>query len=167
MASLSFDVCTADMVRALGFGGRLVLCPRELLADEAGLYALIRRRGVDFADFVPTVLVPLMAHVESVGGTLAGFETLICGSEAWTPANARRLRTLCGPAARIVNAYGVTEAAVDSTHFVLPACRSAGRCRACGSTCSMTPVSRCRTAPPARSTSAAREWRAATSTAPS
>jgi amino acid adenylation domain-containing protein len=129
MASLSFDVCTADLVRALGFGGRLVLCPRELLADEAGLYALIRRQHVDFADFVPTVLVPLMAHVESVGGTLAGFETLICGSEAWTPADARRARALCGPGARIVNAYGVTEAAVDSSHYLVPAAGPAGSTR--------------------------------------
>ncbi len=120
MANPSFDVCTADVVRALGFGGRLVLCPRDLLADEAGLYTCIRRHGVDFADFVPAVLVPLMAHVEALGGDLAGFRTLICGSDAWTPADARRLRALCGPGVRIVNAYGVTEAAVDSTCYVLP-----------------------------------------------
>jgi amino acid adenylation domain-containing protein len=121
MASLSFDVCTADVIRALGFGGRLVLCPRQLLADPAGLYDLLREHQVDFADFVPAVLVPLMAHVESVGGDLAGFDTLICGSDAWTPADARRLRALCGNGVRIVNAYGVTEAAVDSSHYLLPA----------------------------------------------
>ncbi|HEX4726248.1 MAG TPA: amino acid adenylation domain-containing protein, partial [Jatrophihabitans sp.] len=115
LASLSFDVCTADVIRSLGFGGRLVLCPRELLADSAGLFAFIQQHQVNFADFVPAVLVPLLGHLESTGGDLAGFETLICGSEAWTPAAADRLRALCGPSVRIVNAYGLTEAAVDST----------------------------------------------------
>ena len=65
LASLSFDVCTADVVRSLGFGGRLVLCPRELLADSAGLFAFIQHHQVNFADFVPAVLVPLLAHLES------------------------------------------------------------------------------------------------------
>ncbi|HET6210001.1 MAG TPA: amino acid adenylation domain-containing protein, partial [Jatrophihabitans sp.] len=128
LASLSFDVCTADVIRSLGFGGRLVLCPRELLADSAGLFEFIQRHQVNFADFVPAVLVPLMGYLEGRGasaGSLAGFETLICGSEAWTPAAADRLRALCGPDVRIVNAYGVTEAAVDSTHYLLPTERPA------------------------------------------
>ncbi|HEX4726954.1 MAG TPA: amino acid adenylation domain-containing protein, partial [Jatrophihabitans sp.] len=120
LASLSFDVCTADVIRSLGFGGRLVLCPRELLADSAGLFAFIQQHQVNFADFVPAVLLPLLSYLESAGGDLAGFETLICGSEAWTPAAADRLRALCGPSVRIVNAYGLTEAAVDSTHYPLP-----------------------------------------------
>ncbi|MEV7229556.1 amino acid adenylation domain-containing protein [Polymorphospora sp. NPDC051019] len=121
MASFSFDVFTADVVRALGFGGRLVLCPRPLLLDSPGLYALLRRHDVDFADFVPAVLNPLMGYLDSVGGSLAGLETVVCGSDAWTAANAVQLRALCGPRVRIVNAYGVTEAAVDSTCYPLPA----------------------------------------------
>ncbi|SCL70623.1 non-ribosomal peptide synthetase [Micromonospora peucetia] len=126
MASFSFDVFTADVVRALGFGGRLVLCPRPLLLDSAGLYDLLRRYDVDFADFVPAVLNPLMDHLESTGGSLAGLETVVCGSDAWTVTNAVQLRALCGPRVRIVNAYGVTEAAVDSTCHLLPAHDLAG-----------------------------------------
>ena len=125
LASLSFDVCTADVIRSLGFGGRLVLCPRELLADSAGLFAFIQQHQVNFADFVPAVLLPLLSQLESTGGDLACFETLICGSEAWTPAAADRLRALCGPSVRIINAYGLTEAAVDSTHYRLPIQRPA------------------------------------------
>ncbi|MFG1780772.1 amino acid adenylation domain-containing protein, partial [Micromonospora sp. NPDC049048] len=120
MASFSFDVFTADVVRALGFGGRLVLCPRPLLLDSAGLSELLRHHDVDFADFVPAVLNPLLEHLESTGGSLAGLETVVCGSDAWTAANAAQLRALCGPGVRIVNAYGVTEAAVDSTCHLLP-----------------------------------------------
>ncbi|MFD1319760.1 amino acid adenylation domain-containing protein [Micromonospora sonneratiae] len=121
MASFSFDVFTADVVRALGFGGRLVLCPRPLLLDSPGLYALLRQHDVDFADFVPAVLNPLMSYLDSVGGNLAGMETVVCGSDVWTLENAVQLRALCGPQVRIVNAYGVTEAAVDSTCYLLPA----------------------------------------------
>jgi amino acid adenylation domain-containing protein len=128
MASPAFDVCTADVVRALGFGGRLVLCPRELLADEAGLYEFIGRHGVNFADFVPAVLGPLAAYIESAGGTLAGFETLVCGSDAWPAEDARRVRALAGPQVRVLNAYGVTEAAIDSARYELPA-GPGGPCR--------------------------------------
>ena len=121
MASFSFDVFTADVVRALGFGGRLVLCPRPLLLDSAGLYALLRRHDVDFADFVPAVLNPLLAHLESTGASLAGLRD---GGLRLGRLDRRGRR----PAARacaarryaIVNAYGVTEAAVDSTWYVLP-----------------------------------------------
>ncbi|MBO4210278.1 non-ribosomal peptide synthetase, partial [Micromonospora echinofusca] len=120
MASFSFDVFTADVVRSLGFGGRLVLCPRPLLLDSAGLYALLRRHDVDFADFVPAVLNPLMGYLEATGGDLTGMETVVCGSDSWSVANAVALRKLCGPRVRIVNAYGVTEAAVDSTCYLLP-----------------------------------------------
>ncbi len=126
MASPAFDVFTADVVRALGFGGRLVLCPHELLADEAGLYEFIGRHGVNFADFVPAVLGPLAAYLESAGGTLAGFETLVCGSDTWPAEDARRVRALAGPDVRVLNAYGVTEAAIDSALYELPAPLPAG-----------------------------------------
>ena len=119
MASFSFDVFAADVVRSLGFGGRLVLCPSALLLDGAALYRVLQSHRVAFADFVPAVLNPLMAHLRQVGGTLSFMETVICGSDIWTPANARQLRLLCGPKVRNINAYGVTEAAVDSCCFVL------------------------------------------------
>jgi amino acid adenylation domain-containing protein len=120
MASFSFDVFTADLVRALGFGGRLVLCPRELLLDSAGLHAFLLDHEVGFADFVPAVLVPLMSYLDTAGSDLTGMTTIVCGSDAWTPANARQLRALTGPDVRIVNAYGVTEAAIDSSLHVVP-----------------------------------------------
>jgi amino acid adenylation domain-containing protein len=118
-AGFSFDVFTADVVRALAFGGELVLCPRGLLLDPPALAEFVRRHRIGFADIVPAVLEPLMAHLEATGSRLAGLETVVCGSDVWTAAQAERLRALCGPDTRIVNAYGVTEAAVDSTHHVL------------------------------------------------
>ncbi|MEO7261301.1 MAG: amino acid adenylation domain-containing protein [Jatrophihabitantaceae bacterium] len=121
MAGFSFDVFTADVVRALGFGGRLVLCPSELLLDSAELFALLRRSRIGFADFVPAVLNGLLDHWQRAGGDLPALRTVVCGSDVWTAASAARLRALCGPAVRIVHAYGVTEACVDSTHFTIAA----------------------------------------------
>jgi amino acid adenylation domain-containing protein len=121
MAGFSFDVFTADVVRALGFGGRLVLCPSELLLDGAGLLALMRRSQIGFADFVPAVLNAMLEHWQSAGAGLPALRTVVCGSDVWTAASAARLRQLCGPTVQIVHAYGVTEACVDSTHYVVPA----------------------------------------------
>ncbi|HEX8082244.1 MAG TPA: amino acid adenylation domain-containing protein, partial [Jatrophihabitans sp.] len=121
MAGFSFDVFTADVVRALGFGGRLVLCPSELLLDGAGLFDLMRRSRIGFADFVPAVLNGLLDHWQGTGEDLPELRTVVCGSDVWTAASAARLRELCGPQVRIVHAYGVTEACVDSTHFTVPA----------------------------------------------
>ncbi|MDK2126024.1 non-ribosomal peptide synthetase [Parachitinimonas caeni] len=120
MASFAFDVFTADVVRALGFGGRLVLCPRDTLLDSAALYQLLRQREVGFADFVPAVLGPLLDYVQASGQRLDSLETLICGSDRWSVALARQLRAVCGPATRLINAYGVTEAAIDSSYYLLP-----------------------------------------------
>ncbi|WP_215544475.1 non-ribosomal peptide synthetase [Amycolatopsis sp. CA-230715] len=121
MASFSFDVCTADVVRALGFGGRLVLCPRGLLLDSAGLHDLLRRHEIGFADFVPAVLNALVTQLETRDEALDHLETVVCGGDVWTAVDARRARARLGPGVRIVTAYGVTEAAVDSCLHVVPA----------------------------------------------
>jgi len=120
LAGFSFDVFTADVVRALGFGGRLVLCPPELLADGAGLLALLRQAQIGFADFVPAVLEVLLDAWQDAGTDLPTLRTVVCGSDVWSVAGAARLRRLCGPQVAVVHAYGVTEACIDSTHYRLP-----------------------------------------------
>ncbi|RZU53337.1 amino acid adenylation domain-containing protein [Krasilnikovia cinnamomea] len=121
LAGFAFDVFTADVVRSLGFGGTLVLCPRETMADPAALHATIREHGVGLLDIVPAVLLPLLDHLEDTGGDLTGLTTILCGSDVWSAADAARLRRLCGPDVRVINAYGVTEAAVDSAYHLVPA----------------------------------------------
>ncbi|WP_273826188.1 non-ribosomal peptide synthetase [Pseudomonas asplenii] len=121
MAGFSFDVFSADLIRALCFGGELVLCPRQTLMDPPALYRLLRDARIDFADFVPAVLNPLLAWAEESGHELAFLDTVVCGSDTWSAHSARQLRQRCGEAVRIVHAYGVTEASIDSTCFELPA----------------------------------------------
>ncbi|WP_122324987.1 non-ribosomal peptide synthetase, partial [Pseudomonas coronafaciens] len=117
MAGFSFDVFSADLIRALGFGGTLVLCPRDTLMDPPALYRLMREASIGFADFVPAVLNLLLAWVEETGHDLSFMRSVVCGSDIWTAHSARQLRSLCGDHVQIVQAYGVTEASIDSTCF--------------------------------------------------
>ncbi|TXH66401.1 MAG: amino acid adenylation domain-containing protein, partial [Lysobacteraceae bacterium] len=117
MAGFTFDVFVADCVRALTYGGALVLCPREIIADPPALYRLMRKQRVEFADFVPAVLNPMLQYLEESSGDLRFMRTILCGSDAWPAESARRLRRLCGESVRIANAYGLTETTVDSMRY--------------------------------------------------
>ncbi|ARI51098.1 non-ribosomal peptide synthetase [Streptomyces sp. S8] len=120
MAEPSFDVFTGDLVRALCSGGSLVLADRDLLFDTPRLYRTMRQERVDCAEFVPAVVRGLMDHCEREGLRLDFLRLLVVGSDAWKVAEYRRLSELCGPATRLVNSYGLTEATIDSACFEGP-----------------------------------------------
>ncbi|AGA31110.1 amino acid adenylation domain-containing protein [Singulisphaera acidiphila] len=117
MANFAFDVFTGDWVRALGSGGTLVFCPRETLLDPPALYELMVRERVTCAEFVPTVIENLLPYLEVSGKSLDFLQLLVVGSDLWHAGEYERLRRLAGPATRIVNSYGLTEATIDSTFF--------------------------------------------------
>ncbi|MBT2400484.1 non-ribosomal peptide synthetase/type I polyketide synthase [Streptomyces sp. ISL-100] len=120
MAGVSFDVFTGDLVRALCSGGRLVLIGRDLLLNTARLHETMTAEAVDCAEFVPAVVRSLMTHCEEGGHRLDFMRLLIVGSDVWKVAEYERLRRLCGPRTRVINSYGLTEAAVDSACFEGP-----------------------------------------------
>ncbi|MBK8231196.1 MAG: non-ribosomal peptide synthase/polyketide synthase [Candidatus Eisenbacteria bacterium] len=115
MASVGFDVCTGDVVRALGSGGTLVFCPREALLDPAALFDLADAEQVEFAEFVPAVLRPLAAFARRAGRRLTSLRIVAVGSDVWSTAEIAEFRAAFGSATRLANSYGVTEATVDST----------------------------------------------------
>ncbi len=117
MASFSFDVFTGDWVRALCSGGRLVLCPRDILIDPPALYAFIQQHHIDAAEFVPAVLRPLAQYVREHQQRLDQFKLLVCGSDTWTWQDYQHIRQLCAPTTRLINSFGVTEATIDSSYF--------------------------------------------------
>jgi amino acid adenylation domain-containing protein len=117
MASFSFDVFTGDMIRSLLAGAKLVLCPMETVVDPAALYRLMLDEGIDAAEFVPATASMLFEYVKSEGTTLEHMRLVIVSSEAWTNEKCRFFMGLCGPDTRLVNAYGLTEATIDSTWF--------------------------------------------------
>ncbi|WP_406694054.1 amino acid adenylation domain-containing protein [Singulisphaera sp. Ch08] len=117
MANFAFDVFTGDWVRALGSGGTLVFCPRETMLDPQALHELMVRERVTCAEFVPTVIENLLPYLEVAGKSLDFLELIVVGSDLWHAGEYERLRRLAGPATRVVNSYGLTEATIDSTFF--------------------------------------------------
>lgn len=117
MASIAFDVCTGDIVRALCSGATLVLCPPTFLLDPKQLYQLIIQHQVDCAEFVPIVIRNLMQYLDETSQRLDTFRVLAVGSDTWFMREYRALRQLCGSETRLVSSYGLTEATIDSTYF--------------------------------------------------
>jgi amino acid adenylation domain-containing protein len=117
MANFSFDVFTGDLVRALCSGGKLVLCPRELLLESQQLYELICQQQVDCAEFVPVVLRNLVEYLEKSQQKLDFMRLVICGSDSWYGAEYQRFRAVLGEDTRLINSFGVTEATIDSSYF--------------------------------------------------
>ena len=117
MASFSFDVFAGDFARALGSGGKLVLCPREWLLEPARLYALMKEQQVDCAEFVPAVLRGLLQHLKETQQRVDFMRVLVGGSDAWYVNEYHELRGVIGESTRLINSYGVTEATIDSTWF--------------------------------------------------
>jgi amino acid adenylation domain-containing protein len=117
LASLSFDVCTGDLVRALCSGAALLVVGQETLFTPARLYETMRRHQVDAGEFVPVVLRELVKYLEETGESLTFMKLLVAGSDSWYVHEYDRIRQLCSPRTRLVNSYGLTEATIDSTYF--------------------------------------------------
>jgi amino acid adenylation domain-containing protein len=120
VAGFAFDVFTGDWVRALATGGTLVCCPGDVALDPRALAELIGRERIDCLELVPALAEPLAAHRELTGSNLAGLKLLAVGSDSLRSGLYKRLRALVGPSGRVINSYGLTEAAIDSTYFEGP-----------------------------------------------
>ncbi len=117
MANFAFDVFSGDLVRALGSGGKLVLCPREWLLAPQSLYGLMRQEEIDCAEFVPVVLRHLIQYLGERGHRLDFMRVLACGSDSWYIGEYRKFLRFCGPETRLINSFGLTEATIDSCYF--------------------------------------------------
>jgi amino acid adenylation domain-containing protein len=116
LAKFGFDVFIADLVKALGSGGLLVLCPGEILLDPARLHRTIVDEAIDYIDTVPAVLRVLIEYLEASSQDLRRVRIINCGADAWTKNEYQRSRRVT-KVARLFNGYGVTECTVESTLF--------------------------------------------------
>jgi amino acid adenylation domain-containing protein/non-ribosomal peptide synthase protein (TIGR01720 family) len=117
VASFSFDVFAGDLARSLANGGTLVLCPEEVLLDPPQLHRYMSEHRVDAVEFTPALLRNLVSYLEETDQSLPFLRLLVAGSDTWTAEDFNRTKQLCGPATRLINSYGVTEACIDSTFF--------------------------------------------------
>ncbi|AUH53484.1 non-ribosomal peptide synthetase [Chromobacterium sp. ATCC 53434] len=116
MANHTFDVFMSDVIRGLGGGGRLIMCPRESLSDAAALHGLIEREGATVMEFVPAVVRQMIDYLERSGKRLRA-RAVTCGADVWFVHEYRKLRALCAPDTRVLSVYGVTEATCESATF--------------------------------------------------
>ena len=116
-ASMSFDVCTGDLLRGLLNGGSLVLCPRDTLLDTPRLYHLLHAENIGCAELVPAVVRALTAYAQQIGGNLHTFEVFIVGSDSWFASEFAATKALLHPSAKLINVFGITETAIDSTSW--------------------------------------------------
>ncbi|MBQ4800729.1 amino acid adenylation domain-containing protein, partial [Pseudoalteromonas sp. MMG006] len=117
MASVGFDVCVGDFVRALCSGGKLVLCPKETLLSPSELLTLIHDEQIQIGEFVPAVLRGLLGYTREAGIAFPNFSYLIVGSDSWSLEEHANAQSLLAKTTKLVNSYGVTECTVDSTIF--------------------------------------------------
>ncbi|MDH0865612.1 non-ribosomal peptide synthetase [Mitsuaria sp. GD03876] len=116
LANANFDVFAGDLLRSIGTGNALVMCPRDTLLDPGALLAHLRRHRVTAAEFVPALLREVAAWPQDGAHGLASMRLVVVGSDSWYAVDHARLRAACGPVPRIINTYGVTEAAIDSSY---------------------------------------------------
>ncbi|GAB2609636.1 hypothetical protein GCM10027168_48270 [Streptomyces capparidis] len=114
-ASPSFDVAFWDLCLGLLSGGRLIVVPSERRVPGAALADYAREHGATFMILPPALLAAMPEGVE-----LPAPATLLAGTERVSPELVARY----APGRRMFNAYGPTEATVNST---LGACEPEGR----------------------------------------
>ncbi|MCZ8521907.1 MULTISPECIES: non-ribosomal peptide synthetase [Paenibacillus] len=120
LASFSFDVFVGDIARALYNGGLMVICPQEDRIDPARLHHWIVEREITVFESTPALIVPFMEYVHEQGLALDSMELLITSSDSCSVSDYRTLQERFGSQMRIINAYGVTEAAIDSSFYDEP-----------------------------------------------
>lgn len=116
MASISFDVFFGDLCRSLLTGGKMIVCPANSRLDWESLYALLAQHQINIFEATPGLVLPFMDYVYQTQKEVGFLKTLIIGSDSFDISAFRELQQRFEHM-RIINSYGVTEAAIDSTWF--------------------------------------------------
>ncbi|MCW8060197.1 non-ribosomal peptide synthetase [Agrobacterium tumefaciens] len=118
-ASQSFDISVWQMFIALSQGGTTVIYDDRTVKDLPRLLEWITRDAITVLEIVPTYLVALTEHLDSLDKVPAlALEYLILTGETADARFINRFRAHY-PNTYIVNAYGPTEASDDITHYIL------------------------------------------------
>jgi amino acid adenylation domain-containing protein len=115
LASASFDVFTGDVVRGLGGGGGVVVGEPGAQLDAAGFAAVLERDGVQAVECAPQYVDALVEFLAGGGARVGGLRLLVVTTQVWRAEAALRASRVLGGRVRVLTAYGVTEATIDST----------------------------------------------------
>ena len=115
LASASFDVFTGDVVRALCSGGVLVLGEVGLQLSTREWAEALSTEQINALECAPRYADELVGELERTGRTLEALRLLVVTTDVWRTPAAARARRVLGAGVRVLTAYGVTEATIDST----------------------------------------------------
>ncbi|MFF8597264.1 amino acid adenylation domain-containing protein, partial [Streptomyces sp. NPDC015220] len=117
VSSLSVDLFFADLIRSVPFGGALIIASKDVTTEPSALLDLIAETDATGLEIVPSLLNAVLQEVERRGGAFPPLRLISVGSEAWRVEDCRALLDRIRHDCVVVNAYGGTEATVDSTVF--------------------------------------------------
>ncbi|MEV1174587.1 amino acid adenylation domain-containing protein, partial [Nonomuraea sp. NPDC049784] len=117
LASVSFDVFTADLVRALCGGGALVIGEVGLQLTTPAWVAELERAKVNAFECAPRFADELVRHLERDGRRLPDLRLMVVTTDVWRTSAVLRAREVLG--ARVLTAFGITETTIDSTYSEL------------------------------------------------
>ncbi|MEU3026957.1 amino acid adenylation domain-containing protein, partial [Streptomyces incarnatus] len=117
VSSLSVDLFFADLIRSLPFGGALIIASKDVTTEPSALLDLIAETDATGLEIVPSLLNAVLQEVDRRGGAFPPLRLISVGSEAWRVEDCRALLHRVRHDCVVVNAYGGTEATVDSTVF--------------------------------------------------
>lgn len=116
----TFDVSVCELFRGILTGGKVCLLRPGAEWDQAAIVGTARRHGVTAIDIVPSLLEPLLDHLEAHGArSLSGVRWYFIGAEVLRPDLVRRFRETLGRAngSRLINLWGTTETTVDVSWY--------------------------------------------------
>ncbi|MER6844293.1 amino acid adenylation domain-containing protein [Streptomyces platensis] len=119
VSSLSVDLFFADFLLSALFGGTMVICPSQTVADPVALTALLLSSRAELMVTVPTLARAVVQELGWSGVRADHLKVLLVGSEGWPADSATEVRAGLAPGTLVANAYGSTETTVDSTAFEL------------------------------------------------
>lgn len=117
VSSLSVDLLLADLIRSLPFGGSLIIASRDVTTEPTALLDLIASAQATGIEIVPSLMTAVLQEVERRGDGFPPLRLISVGSEAWRVEDCRDLLRQVQPGTTVVNAYGGTEATIDSSVF--------------------------------------------------
>ncbi|HSK79160.1 MAG TPA: non-ribosomal peptide synthetase, partial [Thermoanaerobaculia bacterium] len=115
-ASLSFDASVEEIFCCLASGAALILRNDAMLAGAPAFLGALASWGVTVCD-LPTVFWQELVDRVDAGEAAwpPSLRLLVFGGERALPERVARLRRQLGPAVRVINSYGPTEATVAAT----------------------------------------------------
>lgn len=120
LASFSFDVFVGDIARTLYNGGTMIICPAEDRVDPSRLNGWIQEFEITIFEATPALIIPFMNYAYEHDFNMSSMRLLIVSSDSCSINDYRTLQERYGSQFRIINSYGVTEAAIDSSYYDEP-----------------------------------------------